>query len=189
MPIAKWKKYSDDELQIFVQESRSFRQLLEKLGYNADSGSARSSVKAMLDSKQIDYSHFLGKGWNVKTVENVIISPITLKKKLLETRGNFCENCGNSTWMNVPIPLEIHHKNGNYQDNTFDNLILLCPNCHALTDNYRGKNHKNAKVSDETFLEALRNTANIHQACLSVGITPCQSSYERARKLIERDKL
>ena len=42
--------------------------------------------------------------------------------------------------MKHPIPLELHHIDGNNQNNNLTNLTLLCPNCHAMTDNYRGKN-------------------------------------------------
>lgn len=51
-----------------------------------------------------------------------------------------CENCGLTTWMNQPIPLELHHIDGNRDNNTLENFQLLCPNCHAFTDSYRGKN-------------------------------------------------
>jgi len=36
--------------------------------------------------------------------------------------------------------VELHHINGDSRDNRLENLQILCPNCHALTDNYRGKN-------------------------------------------------
>jgi 5-methylcytosine-specific restriction endonuclease McrA len=39
-----------------------------------------------------------------------------------------------------PIPLELEHKDGNCTNHNIENLELLCPNCHALTDTYRGKN-------------------------------------------------
>jgi hypothetical protein len=42
--------------------------------------------------------------------------------------------------MEQNIPLELEHKNGNNTDNRIENLTLLCPNCHALTETYRGKN-------------------------------------------------
>lgn len=42
--------------------------------------------------------------------------------------------------MGNPIPLELHHINGINTDNRISNLQLICPNCHAQTDNYRGKN-------------------------------------------------
>lgn len=42
--------------------------------------------------------------------------------------------------------LELHHIDGNHTNNTLDNTILLCPNCHSLTDNYKFKNaHKSTR--------------------------------------------
>lgn len=65
-----------------------------------------------------------------------------VRKKLLEEgyKQYKCENCGLSEWLNQPIPLELHHKNGNHYDNSIENFQLLCPNCHAFTSSYRGKN-------------------------------------------------
>jgi len=51
-----------------------------------------------------------------------------------------CECCGLTTWLDKPIPLELHHIDGNRHNNTIENFMLLCPNCHAFTDSYRGKN-------------------------------------------------
>lgn len=59
-----------------------------------------------------------------------------------------CEKCGNTYWLNELIPLELHHKDGDKTNNELDNLELLCPNCHALTDTYRGKNTEKAKTSN-----------------------------------------
>lgn len=42
--------------------------------------------------------------------------------------------------MGKPIALELHHVNGIKDDLRIENLQILCPNCHAFTDNYRGKN-------------------------------------------------
>ena len=53
-----------------------------------------------------------------------------------------CECCGRRTWMGQPIPLELHHKDGNHNNNTISNYSLLCPNCHAFTDSYRGRNSR-----------------------------------------------
>ena len=38
-----------------------------------------------------------------------------------------CETCG----YNEHDILQVHHINGNRVDNSVDNLIFLCPNCHA----------------------------------------------------------
>ena len=44
------------------------------------------------------------------------------------------------------VPLETHHKDGDYTNNNEDNLELLCPNCHSLTDTYKNSfNHKGRK--------------------------------------------
>ena len=54
-----------------------------------------------------------------------------------------CYNCNLTNWLGFNIPLELEHINGDNRDNRIENLILLCPNCHALTPTYRGKNkHK-----------------------------------------------
>lgn len=51
-----------------------------------------------------------------------------------------CAGCGGTAWQGEPIPLELDHTNGDRTDNRLENLRLLCPNCHALTPTYRGRN-------------------------------------------------
>ena len=43
-------------------------------------------------------------------------------------------------WNGLPIPLELDHINGRRDDNRLENLRLICPNCHAQTPTYRGRN-------------------------------------------------
>lgn len=61
-----------------------------------------------------------------------------------------CECCKLSHWLHVPIPLELHHVDGNRYNNALSNIQLLCPNCHALTSNYRAKNISNLSALRET---------------------------------------
>ena len=72
-----------------------------------------------------------------------------VRQKLLKEgiKKHICEGCLNTTWNGQPIPLEVHHKDGDKTKNDLENLQLLCPNCHALTDTYRGKNTKKHKQS------------------------------------------
>jgi hypothetical protein len=66
----------------------------------------------------------------------------TRRKILIKIRGYQCEHCGLSEWMNKPIPLELHHIDGNTNNNTSTNLELVCRNCHGLTTNHK-KSNKN----------------------------------------------
>lgn len=75
-----------------------------------------------------------------------LITSYKLKIKLLKEgiKECKCERCGNTQWLGEEIPLELHHKNGKTSDNSLNNLELLCPNCHAFTENYRAKNKKDS---------------------------------------------
>jgi 5-methylcytosine-specific restriction endonuclease McrA len=72
-----------------------------------------------------------------KTIQTNKIRRKLFKEGLKEKK---CERCGNTTWNNMPIPLEVHHKDGCKENNQLENLEILCPNCHAQTDSYRGRN-------------------------------------------------
>ena len=72
--------------------------------------------------------------------------PNFIKKYLMELHNNKCEKCG---WggehpITHNIPLEVHHIDGDCTNNRLENLQLLCPNCHCLTENF-GSLNKNSK--------------------------------------------
>lgn len=72
-----------------------------------------------------------------------------LKKRLFNegVKEYKCEKCGITEWMGEEIVLEIHHINGNHNDNRLENLQILCPNCHSQTPNFNGKS-KGQKEED-----------------------------------------
>jgi 5-methylcytosine-specific restriction endonuclease McrA len=45
-----------------------------------------------------------------------------------------------SIWQGVKLPLELHHKDGDHFNNEFDNLQILCPNCHSIQEGNSGAN-------------------------------------------------
>lgn len=61
-----------------------------------------------------------------------------IRKKIFEERGRKCERCG---WCEVNpfnghIPVQIDHINGDNTDHRPENLMVLCPNCHSLTEHF-----------------------------------------------------
>lgn len=78
-----------------------------------------------------------------------------------ELKERKCECCGLSEWMDKDIPLELHHKNGNHHDNTWDNLQILCPNCHGQTEHYRGANKVSHKDKKAEIIELTEEEKNI----------------------------
>jgi hypothetical protein len=71
------------------------------------------------------------------------------KKYLIEKHGEKCMKCGwceiNKTTGNIPIQLE--HIDGDSDNNSLNNLKLLCPNCHSLTPTYGALNKGNGRDS------------------------------------------
>lgn len=75
-----------------------------------------------------------------------------IKRYLLEKNNFKCEKCG---WGEInpytnTLPLEVDHIDGNHQNNSEDNLQLLCPNCHSLTSTYKGAN-KNGRAKRNKY--------------------------------------
>jgi hypothetical protein len=65
-----------------------------------------------------------------------------LRRYIFEKFENKCCYCG---WSEInpytnTLPLEIDHIDGDSNNNSEENLRLLCPNCHSLTSTYRGAN-------------------------------------------------
>lgn len=189
---AKWRKFTRQEIEVFVRESCSYATLAEKLGYNNRAGSYSKSMRTMIEELRLDISHFKGQGWNNNNFDysrfrkGVVIKSSHAIDALIFIRGHRCEKCGEEQWLGQPIPLEVHHEDGDSLNNEMDNLKLFCPNCHALTDNYCGKNiNKGIKmISDDDFAEVLQSSLNIRQGLKKLGLTAKGDNYRRAREII-----
>jgi hypothetical protein len=145
---------SDQDILDAVKSCRSFAQVLSKLGMRP--GRAQSTLKRRVELLGIDTSHFSGMAWRkgnrvpvtpALPLDKILVTgrftPTNrLKERLVEAgiKERRCEICGRDTWNGRPIPLELDHINGRRDDNRLCNLRLLCPNCHAQTPTYRGRN-------------------------------------------------
>lgn len=110
------------------------------------------------------------------------------RRRVIEEQNFCCAKCGISEWQGYKITLELDHKDGNNANNKRDNLEGLCPNCHSITDTWRGRNKpsKNGinNISDDELLKCLQESKNIRQGLLKAGIAAKGSNYERAKKLL-----
>jgi Zn finger protein HypA/HybF involved in hydrogenase expression len=138
-----------------ARTSQSIAGMCRVLGLKPCGGNYRQMHKAIIEF-QIDVSHFTGQGWNVglkfrpkatKPLEEILVKDsnyqsFKLKNRLFNegVKERRCECCGNDEWLGQPIPLELHHIDGDNTNNELENLQILCPNCHAMTTTYRGLN-------------------------------------------------
>lgn len=135
------------EIRQWISEGRSKAYMAKELGCNP------KTINPVLERLGIEYAgNQSGKGTSKaskKTMnlmeylaESKDIQSNKVRKKLLEEgyKEHKCECCGLTEWLGEPIPLELHHIDGDHHHNELSNYQLLCPNCHAKTDSYRGKN-------------------------------------------------
>ena len=151
----KLKKYTLNDLKSAISTSVSLREVLQKLNIK-EAGGNYATLKRAINFYNLDTSHFTGKNLKGRKLPNrrkpiehylsktVYTQSYKLKRYILEANllTYECSNCNLQDWLSHPIPLELDHIDGDPSNNTLENLRLLCPNCHALTETYRGKNIK-----------------------------------------------
>ena len=137
--MRKYKEYSNEDIINYAKEVNSIASLLKKLNLKPAGGNY-TNIKRIIQELNIDTTHWTGQGWNKnQRLKNWsdYTKAVNLKKHLIKEKGHKCESCGNEEWMGFPITLEIHHIDGDKSNNSLENLQLLCPNCHSVTDNWR----------------------------------------------------
>jgi Zn finger protein HypA/HybF involved in hydrogenase expression len=199
--------YTIEEFTQAVKESYSIAQVLVKLGLVPKGGNYRV-FKKFQKLYDIDTSHFTGQGhakgkthnYNKRPLEEILVknyeySSNKLKKRLIGEgiKEYKCECCGLTEWLGEPIPLELDHIDGDSINNTIENLRVLCPNCHAKTPTYRGKNKRNKNSETiKTKKERIR-TKKVYN-CISCGVELsgkcktdlCSKCYPKSQRKIER---
>ena len=172
----------------------SLAQVCRNLGLKP-AGSNYHTVKSNLDKFGIDVSYFTGQKWNkgLKHIdktsrysledilqENINYKSSDLKERLVATslKKNECEVCGYAE------NLELHHINGNSYDNRLENLQILCPNCHAKTDNFRGRN----STKNSTPENLSKKYSKSHYCiCKNCGKEFYSDRTDRIRKFCSRE--
>jgi hypothetical protein len=125
------RKLKKEEVEEIVKSSESFLEVNNKIG-----GDYRfiKSLYSFIKYNNIDYSHFKKvrkkrtkkKDGDLPT-GNIYIKIYLIKNNILERK---CYKCNLTHWNEELIPLDLHHKDKNRNNNSVENLTLLCPNCH-----------------------------------------------------------
>ncbi|MFI9361721.1 HNH endonuclease [Kitasatospora sp. NPDC053057] len=149
--------YTRELLQEAVSVSHSVAGVVRHL-HQRQAGGTQAHIGRRIKELGIDTSHFTGqahaRGKRLPTripAEQLLVQrPMEAKRipgarirsALAELgRPELREDCGTGPeWRGRPMTLEVDHINGDWSDNRPDNLRLLCPNCHSVTDTYCGRN-------------------------------------------------
>lgn len=139
------KRYTIDDIINAVKESTTLTDVVRKLGLSVAGGNMET-ISRKIRQHSIDTSHFNGKNFNkgkeacnkkpieFYLTENIVVKSDYLKKRLIKENvfEHKCMLCGLSKWQGRQIPLELHHSNGDRTNNTLENIMIICPNCHKL---------------------------------------------------------
>lgn len=158
-----YRKYTQEQITHAVVNALTFRHALKNLGLT-DKGNNRRNLKKYISEYDIDISHFDAETERLKGLKiHAISTQIPLDKILIEhstySRTNLkdrlyklglkqreCELCGQGEdWMGKRMSLIMDHINGVPDDNRFDNLRIVCPNCNATLDTHCGKQRTKLK--------------------------------------------
>lgn len=170
--------YSKELLQQVIAKSYSIADVCRELGLKPVGGNYRT-IKKKCQEYDIDISHFTGQIWTKSPLKNNYLvdrlnnilsnkqefkKSSSLKQKLIAAslKEDKCEICGClNVWNNKPITLELHHINGNHDDNTLSNLQILCPNCHS-----QQPGHKKSKINSSGFQTAFKKHKEELKICI-----------------------
>lgn len=191
------RSYTDQEFIDAVKTSRSIQETIQKIGLHVCGGNYQT-IRRNAARLNLSLDHFLGQSWNKgdthgllnklkRPLSEILVENSTytnnhfLKQRLIKEKyfEHKCYKCNRTEWEGQKIPIQLEHKNGVHNDNRIENLTFLCPNCHALTDTYCGKNKKR-----QSNINLIKNRSEARKK----RIEKKSITQQRFHKLYEKEK-
>lgn len=148
------RELTKKEVQNLLNTSKSMSDMVRSINIPVKTyylRAMRDSIKKYELLPPLDRSKdHIGKDLDEILVENSTHTNRGCLKQRLFKEGllkNECSRCGiGPEWQGEPLTLQLDHINGVNNDNRIDNLRILCPNCHSLTETHSGKRFKKIKL-------------------------------------------
>jgi hypothetical protein len=149
--VGRPRSWTDDQLAAAVRAEVTVADVARRLGLKP-SGGVHTFLSLHIARLELDTTHMTGKSSGkamrfLKTprpLEEILVKDSdysntgVLRRRLIAggLKEAQCEMCDRSEWMGQAIRLELDHINGDRRDNRLENLRILCPNCHSLTETW-----------------------------------------------------
>ena len=140
-------RIDDERFVELCKSSNSMAEAASKLGLHFNSFKKRACELGCYEPNQAGVGIHKNKPWIpleeiVKDNLHPYYQTYKLKQRLLSkgVKKNQCEECGISDWNGKHLSMELHHVDGDRTNHLLKNLLMLCPNCHSQTANYRSRN-------------------------------------------------
>ncbi len=201
-------KYHQENLEPIVKVSISYSETLRNMGLKANSGNL-STLKRYINMYKINVDHFDPHKYcklklnNLNTkqeISNILVENSTyassshLKDRLYKEglKQRCCELCGQTEeWRGNRMSLILDHINGVSNDNRFENLRIVCPNCNATLDTHcRGSEKLKRKLENqiqkEEHLEKPKKEKKIYKRKKSDVIKMTREEVAKEKSLTKR---
>jgi 5-methylcytosine-specific restriction endonuclease McrA len=154
----------------------------------------------IIEEHKIDISHFKrGASTCQRPIESYLsneypIGSDSLRRRLIKEglKQRVCERCDEREWLGEPIPLELHHVDGDHSNNVLTNLQILCRNCHGLAGNHKGAarpRRKAVRVDRSDYVKTIPLYPNAYEVCKALGLTCKSGNYETIYGIMTKENL